>query len=1165
LTTADQLLKQMATLGVQLRVEQGRLRFRAPKGVMTPDLVEQMQTRKADILRALDPDTARSIPPIPASDRYALSHAQQRLWILDQLEGSAAAYRIPLVHLIEGALDADALRTAFARLVRRHETLRTVFRAIAGVPYQTVLPAIDLPFDVVDVSHESDPEAAARGRARALIARPLDIAHGPLFRVELVRLGERRHLLTVVMHHIIADGVSVMVLAREIGELYAAQRADRPPALPDLAIQYRDFAAWQNASQDRAEAEADRSYWQRTLAAPLPVLELPADAPAPTSPSFAGREEIFSIDRETSEGLRRTCQGQSASLFMGLVAVVTLLLHRYSGAEDIIVGSPIAGRDHVDLDHAIGVFINTLALRTTIRPQMTFEALIAATRRTVVDAFDHRLVPFDRLVQDLDVARDLQRSPVFDVMVILQNQHSADFALDGLRVVPVYEHTGTSKFDLTFTFHDDGEEIALGLEYRTDRFHSERMRRMGTHLLTLLRRAVRAPATPVGDLEILTAEERRRLVDDRQPAAAAISRGHDTTVLDTTVLDTTVLDLFAAQVRRSPTARAVTCGPDSLTYDALDRRSNQLAARLRSRGAGPGRIVGLCVDRSVDMLVGLLGILKSGAAYVPLDPAFPAARLALMLRDSQALLLVTQASLASTGEAERLLIDADEPAASASAREATASGIRPRPDDLAYVNYTSGSTGTPKGVQVTHRNLANFLLSMARAPGISPQDVLLAVTTPSFDIAGLELYLPLIAGARIVIATREEVTDGARLERRLAASGATILQATPATWRLLRAAGWQGTRGLKVLCGGEALPGHLAADLLRRGDEVWNLYGPTETTVWSTLHRVDGSPADWEHVATVPIGVPIDNTTIYVLDRQGQLVAPGCPGDLYIGGAGVARGYLHLPALTAVHFIPDRFSTVPGSRLYRTGDRAASRSDGVVDFLGRDDHQVKIRGFRIEIGEIEAVLRRHASIRDAVVVPVDTEGERVLAAYVVGVTVAAIDSAALRAHVAATLPDYMVPSLIVPLDRLPLTPNGKVDRQALPRPHRAAVLGDRAVAAPRDARERTIRDVWADVLEIDELGIHDNFFELGGHSLRATRAVYALQRALGVQVDPIDLFKAPTIAGLADRLGARRAIDADAIHPIASLFPPRDAGPASGDDPGPLSAEERELLLGEDA
>ena len=599
------------------------------------------------------------------------------------------------------------------RSSRRHETMRTVFTAVEGVPYQTVLDqtglnGIELPFDVIDLSHEPAPEQAARARVQTLIAQPFDVARGPLFRVELARLGSERYLLALAMHHIISDGVSITVLAREIGELYTAHRAGRAATLPELTIQYRDFAAWQNAYLQLPDAEAHRAYWLRTLAAPLPIVELPTDAVRPAAPSFAGREELFSIDREVFEPFRRLCQAQGASLFMGLVAAVTTLMHRYSGAEDLIVGSPIAGRDHVNIDHAIGVFINTLALRTTIQPHLSFKEVIAATRRTVVDAFDHRTYPFDRLVQDLDVPRDFSRSPVFDVMVILQNQHAEDFALDGLRVSPVYEHSGASQFDLTFTFHERGHAIALGLEYRTDLFHRDRIGRMGGHLITLIESAVRDPATPVGRLNILTPSERRLLVDECNQTARTYR------------LDRTVLDLFAERVRQQPAALAVTCGAESLTYETLDTQSNALAARLRSRGAGPGQLVGLCVERSVDMLVGLLGILKSGAAYVPLDPAFPPARLELMMRDSRALLLLTQTALvdligagsgAGAAAADRLpdrrsRLSRQSRRSGRSRHSGTSRSRRDAgPDNLAYVNYTSGSTGTPKGVQVTHRNL----------------------------------------------------------------------------------------------------------------------------------------------------------------------------------------------------------------------------------------------------------------------------------------------------------------------------------------------------------------------------------------------------------------------------------------------------------------------------
>lgn len=1123
MTLGDALLARLDALGISLRTEQGRLRFRAPKGAMTADLLQEIKAREGELLVRLAAG-AGQIARLPDRERYELSHAQRRLWILHALDPQSAAYHVPLVSVLEGPLDAAALAAAFGRLERRHESLRSVFPDDAGVPYQRILPPRDTPASIVDVSSAADPEGAARTLVRALVRRPFDLAQGPVYRAEIVKLAPERHVLALVIHHIVADGVSIAVLARELAEIYAATRAARPPRLTPLDIRYCDFAAWQTAYLDSLEAGRHRQYWLERLAGPPPRLDVPADRARPAVALSEGGEEQFTIDRATADRLRRLCRDTGATLFMGLVALVKVLLHRYTGAEDIVIGSPAAGRPHADVASLVGVFINTLVLRDTIRGDLSFRQVLAAVRRTITEALDHDAYPFDRLVDDLDVDRDPGRAPVVDVMLILQNQQTDAFALEGVTASPVAEHTGTSKFDVTFNFHESQGGISVGIEYRTDLFDHARIRRMGAHLLTLLGSVVNDPAERVCRLELVPPDERRRLLHDWNQTSRPWPHHRS------------VVDLVADRVRSAPGRAAVACENARLSYGELDRRSSSVAARLRCEGAGPGTVVAACLDRSADLVVGLLGILKSGAAYLPLDPGYPTERLAFLMRDSGARWVLTQRSLedaAPAGGVTRVFVEEAAEGDGAEAADALSD-----PDGVAYLIYTSGSTGTPKGVEVTHRNLTNFLLAMTGLVAVQPDDVLLAVTTPTFDIAALELYLPLVAGAQVVVATPEETVDARLLTRRMEKSEPTLMQATPSTWRMLLAAGWRGAPALKVLCGGERLPASLASALAPIAREVWNLYGPTETTIWSLAHRIDPSEVASADLDP-PIGRPIANTSAYVFDAGGNLAPQGIPGELCLGGAGVARGYRSRPDLTAERFVPDPHAAAPGARLYRTGDRVVRKEDGALRFLGRDDQQVKVRGFRVELTEVEAALLRNPSVRDAAVLaPEDASGDRLLVAYIVVRRDVPFDASAIRAAVAATLPSYMVPSAIVRLDALPLTPNGKVDRRALP-PLGRDLLGTVGCEPPRDDTERAVHAAFAAVLGLETIGIHENFFELGGHSLRATRLAHLLQDALGVDVGLIDVFRAPTIASLAGRLHARPRF-ADPIQPLMALLTPEE-------------------------
>jgi amino acid adenylation domain-containing protein len=1146
----DEFMAELRQSGVKLWVEGDRLKLRAPGGAMTPALMADLKERKAEILASLQPEPLDPIEPVAPRDSYEPSPAQRRLWVLAQLAEGSAAYNIPLHQRVEGPLDRPALEAAFSGLVRRHESLRTTFVAVDGEPRQVVHPARDVPLAFRDLSDHPDPAGLARDLGRREAVRPFDLEAGPLLRAGLLKLAEDRHVLLLTIHHIIADGVSFGVLTRDLSCLYDSARTGRPDGLPALRIGYPAYAAWQNRLLQGEFLAVHGRYWRAKLSGELPVLDLPTDRPRPPVQTFRGDELTFTLAPERSGAFLGFCRERHASLFIGLLAALKVLLFAYTGQEDIIVGSPIAGRDHPDLQDQIGFYLNTLALRDRIRGEMPFEEVFEQVKWTATEAFDHQTYPFDRLVEELDVKRDLSRFPLFDVMLILQNQHEAPLTLGAARARPEFEHPGTSKFDLTFCFKETSQGLILALEYNTDLFREDRVRRMGGHFLTLIGRILADPSAPVRDLDLLTDGERDQLIRGFNETAAPYPR------------DRTAVDLLEAAAEREPDAVALSCGEEDLTYRQLHARANQLAWHLIALGVGPETPVGLCVERCPEMVIGLLGILKAGGAYVPLDPSFPRDRLALIVEDAGLPVIVTRGRLRDVlppGSARIVDLDADRGRIERWPADPPPRGIGP--GHLAYVIYTSGSTGRPKGVEIPHGALVNFLTAMARRPGLARRDVLLAVTTISFDIAGLELYLPLIRGARVVLAEDAAVADGRRLAELLARSRATAMQATPATWRLLLASGWPGDKRLKILCGGEALPRHLSAQLLERGGSVWNMYGPTEMTIWCAVREIGPADDRGRGDAVEPIGRPIANTQAYVLNAALRPVPLGVAGELCLAGDNLARGYRDQPGLTAERFVPDPFGPEPGRRLYRTGDLARFRPDGDLEFLARIDQQVKVRGFRIELEEIESVLLTHPRIREAVVAArEDGAGDKQLVAYFVGRGPGPVSVAELREHLRRTLPDYAVPSLFQRLPALPLTPNGKVDRRALPVPERDRPGQVTDCVAPRDELERRIAGLWREVLDVDRIGVHDSFFELGGHSLRAVKLIFKIQQALGVMLSLTDVFRAPTVAGLCRVIGERDGSGQAAAAPVDSP-PPRDGDEGRIPEAiAPMTPEELELL-----
>ena len=1124
-----EFLSLLRKQGIKIRAEGDRLQWQAPKGALTPQLRSQLAARKGEILAYLTEirRPSFSMAPIPSVAREGplpLSFSQQRLWFLDRLEeGESAAYNIPGAMTLLGALNRSALEQAFSEVVRRHEVLRTVFCEGEEGPVQVILPELKVALPVIDLTDFPEHERRAQLTRRLTEAahEPFDLTTGPLLRAALYRLCEEEHSLFFNMHHIVSDGWSFGVFFRELGLLYAAFIENRPSPLPKLPIQYVDYAAWQRDWLRGEALQRQLDYWREQLAGAPAVLELPTDHPRPPVQRHRGGYVHFTITEETTSGLKKVDRRAGATPFMTLYAAFAVLLSRYSGQEEVVIGSPIAGRRHSALEPLIGFFVNMLALRANLTGDPGFLELLARVKSMTLEAYAHQDLPFEQLVEELEPERSLSNTPLFQVMLVLQNAPLESVELAGLEMAPAELGYETAKFDLTLLLQEGDERLQGVLEYNADLFDESTIHRMAGHFRTLLRGIIADPDRRISDLPLLAEAERQQILVEWHGTRTDYPR------------DRCIHQLFEEQAEATPDAVAVVFGEERLTYRELNERANRLAHHLRKLGIGPEVLVGICVERSLEMIVGLLGILKAGGAYVPLDPEYPQERLTFMIEDGALdVLLIHRASAGKLAGAapQRVLLEADQPSIAGQPVDNPESGATP--ESPAYVIYTSGSTGHPKGVVIPHRALANFLLAMRHQPGLTASDALLAVTTVCFDIAGLELYLPLIVGARVVIATREVATSGALLMERLQSSGITVMQATPATWRLLLEAGWRGDGRLKLLCGGEALDRLLAESLLERCGSLWNLYGPTETTIWSTLHRIE------DVAGPIPIGRPIRNTQVYVLDGQLQPVPLGVTGELYIGGLGLALGYLHRPELTAERFVIDPFAEEACARMYRTGDLARWRPDGCLEWLGRVDHQVKIRGYRIELGEIEARLAAHPGIKNAaVIVREDHPGERRLVAYLTPTEPTAPQTeeeerlvADLRAQLQATLPHYMTPAAFVLLERLPLTPNGKLDVKALQAPE--PISRQRGYVAPETEIERQLCEIWQTVLRLERVGATDHFFSIGGDSILSLTIVgHAISKGLPVRVR--DMFQAPTVRELAHLLVDRERVDK---RPVSEPF-----------------------------
>ncbi|MDG4810826.1 amino acid adenylation domain-containing protein [Micromonospora sp. WMMD1120] len=1039
-----------------------------------------------------------ALVPVPRPDRIPLSPAQRRLWFINRFEGRSATYNMPLALQIQGALEHTALRAALQDVVARHEPLRTIFPEDDGVAWQQVLEPGDGVGELLTREVERDDLPAALLAANR---EGFDLSVEPPLRTHLFRVAADEHVLLLVMHHVASDGWSLGPLVGDLTDAYRARLQGQAPQWKPLPVQYADYTLWLLEHLDEADpagsAHREMAYWKETLAGLPTELALPTDRPRPARASYDGDDISFHVDADLHRGLLELARGTGTTLFMVLQAALAGLLARLGAGHDIPIGSPVAGRSDEALNDLVGMFVNTLVLRTDVSGEPTFRDLLDRVRTTDLGAYAHQEVPFERLVDELKPERSTARHPLFQVMLNLQNGATPVLRAPGLTVHHRYNPTAVAQFDLELGFNElyaaDGTPAGMdaAFAFATDLYDRATAQAMLERLFLIMRAMVADPDTRLDEVDIFSPGEREQVVED----------WNDT---DHPFVPTTVIDLFQAQALRTPDAVAVESDGIRLTYAELNSRVAETASHLVALGAGPEKLVAVALPRSADLLVGLLAVARAGAAYLPIDLTYPPERVAFVLGDARPELMITntevERNLPERADLVRLVIDKpDAPPAGDSGQVA----VRPSPANPAYVIYTSGSTGQPKGVVVPHGALTNFVQAMADRFPMSAGDRVLALTTIAFDIAGLELYLPLVRGAATVLSTREHLLDPEALAELIRSSGATVMQGTPSFYQVLLGGDAEAARGLRLLVGGEALPPALATAMCAVGSEVTNLYGPTETTVWSTAATVTG-----EHNG---IGRPIWNTRVYVLDEKLRPVPPGARGELYIAGEGLARGYLNRPGLTAERFVASPFDA--GERMYRTGDVVRWLRDGRLDFHGRSDQQVKLRGFRIELGEIETALVRHPEVAAAAVAVHDREaaGDKLLVGYVVGAGDDAPDVASLRRHLAETLPDYMVPSVFVTLDALPYTDNGKLDRRSLPAP---VLTAEDTGREPATDAERLFVGLFSELLAVPEVGVEGNFFQLGGDSIVSVQLVARARRA-GLVVTPQEIFELQTVEALA--------------------------------------------------
>jgi len=1037
--------------------------------------------------------------PAPKTEKIPLSYSQERLWLIDQLEGNTVQYNIPMVFTLEGPLNVDALFYALRGIVQRHEVLRTAIIGRDGIASQEVKSAGEWQPEMTD--HDLD-DNTLHEFILSLINQPFDLAAGYMLRAHLVRRKPDLHVLVLVMHHIATDGWSSAILMNELTTLYEARINNIPDPLTPLAIQYADFAVWQRTYLESA-LPGKLQYWKERLEDVLP-LQLPADYERPFRQSNRGALVRYQLDADLIPQLEILCASEGVTLFMAMLAAFKVLLYRYSGQGDICVGTPVANRGRAETESLIGFFVNTLALRSNLGEDPSFQELLQQVKTNTLEAYLHQEVPFEKVVDAVVKQRDASRNPLFQVMFAMQDNEQADISgrdFGGLRLQAQKRITTTAKFDLTFYVNRNEDGLQITAEYCTDLYTEPTISRMLGHYSNLLRSAVGEPVQKIGAMQMLDSEELQQLLvafnNTKMPYPA----------------DKTMIALFEEQALKTPEHVAIIFGQAQLTYKELNQRATQLARHLQAKGVSKGDLIPVCLEKGLDMIVSILGIQKAGAAYVPVDPSLPQDRISYMLQNAAARLIVTNAAcegkLSLQEGISMIELDTAWSFIATAVEDDLVNTLAP--DDVIHVIFTSGSTGKPKGVMITHRNMVNCIAYMVRTLAFEATSTMLSFSTFSFDIFYLELYMPLTSGGTVVMVEREAVLDGFRLSKEIEAHRPTHLQCTPGLWQLLLNSGWQYSGGLKMITGGDTLNESVMQALLQHG-ELFNAYGPTETTIYSTM-------APMEVTTPVHIGPPMDNTDIYIVDRNGQLCPIGVTGEIWIGGIGVAKGYLGQPVLTAEKFIKDPFSSDPHSRIYKSGDMGKWKANGEIISQGRRDDMVKVRGYRIELGEIIHVLLSCSLVKQAtVVVKTDASNNNRLVAYIV--PEGAWQKDEILTYLGSKLPAYMVPSTLVCMEQLPLNSNGKVDKKKLPDPDDDAATRANTYVAPRNRIEEDFIEIWKELLGTGTLGIEDNFFEVGGDSI-ITIQVVNKARNKGYILQPGDLFIYQTISQLAAVVAGR--------------------------------------------
>jgi amino acid adenylation domain-containing protein len=1088
---------------------------------------------------------AKAIAPRGANGPIPLSYAQELLWLLSQVFDDGIAYNAPGAFQLEGPLDLELLRRALEGLVARHSILRTTYEVRDGAPVQVIASECAVELNLVDLRHL--PLDERRAQAQRVLKEEsrhrFDLVSGPVMRPTVIRMAPDEHILMLNMHHIATDGYSRGVLYRDLTALYEALEAGRPAPLDPLEIQYGDYAVWQRGWLTAGVADAQLEYWVGKLTRAPSRLDLPTDFPRPPVRSWVGDHMSLMVDLPTREALRNVSREANATLFVALLAVFGVLLSRYSGQDDIVIGTPFAGRNRTELESMVGYFINPLALRLDLSGAPTFDELLRRARETALEAFANADVPYESVVRATNPQRDLSQTPVFQAMMVLHNPawqtQRPKFEPAGIRAVEISHEKGWSKFDVLLGMSERQAGLNTTWEYSTELFRPATVQRMMEHFRALAQSAGSSPDRRLSRLSMLSDAERATVLVAWNPRAEAVEQ------------PPSIKELFEQQVIRSPDATAVVFGGDRLSFAEVNSRANRVAWRLREMGVGPGTFVGILMEKSLDLVPAVLGVVKAGAAYVPLDPMYPAERIAFMIEDARPALLLTQerhGALALGSDAPRLVVDA--PGALDGLSDENPPSLAGG-DDLAYVIYTSGSTGQPKGAMIANRSLVSAYFAYARAYRLDELSAHLQMASFSFDVFTGDLIRSLLAGAKLVLCTLETVVDPAALLEVIRREGVDAAEFVPATASMLfehlDQIGARLDRMRLVVVSSEAWRTERYAffkSLCGRDTRLVNSYGLTEATIDSTWFEAEPG-SELVPGRFVPIGRALDNTRVYVLDPHLEPQPVGIPGELCVGGVAVARGYLRRPELTAERFVPDPFTGEPGALLYRTGDLARWLPDGTIDFLGRTDRQLKIRGFRIEPGELESILERHPAIRAATVCDrIDPAGETRLVAYLVPGGEPP-DPADLRTLIAEHVPNYMIPHAYVTLAELPYTPNGKVDRDALPEPEWGVATSADEYVAPSTETERRVAAVWSSVLAVEEVGARDNFFALGGHSLLAMKVLSRLRDDLGATLTVRAIFDTPTVAELAatiDALGTDDARRPPALTRVARPRPPATAG-----------------------